>query len=29
VVRWSGGRNRLEFPIGKVLFEANGYLTDP
>jgi eukaryotic-like serine/threonine-protein kinase len=24
-----GGRDRLEFPIGKVLYEASGYLSDP
>ena len=23
------GRDRLEFPIGKVLYEASGYLSDP
>jgi eukaryotic-like serine/threonine-protein kinase len=29
VVHWTEGRNRLEYPIGKVLSEAKGYLTDP
>ncbi|MBI3473864.1 MAG: protein kinase, partial [Candidatus Solibacter usitatus] len=29
IVRDSGGRNRLEFPIGKVLYESPGYLTHP
>ncbi len=24
-----GGRDRLEFPIGKVLYESSGYLSDP
>ena len=24
-----GGRDRLEFPIGKVVYEASGYLSDP
>ena len=24
-----GGRDRLEFPVGKVLYEASGYLSDP
>jgi eukaryotic-like serine/threonine-protein kinase len=29
IVRWVNGRNRLEFPIGKVLYETNGYLSWP
>jgi eukaryotic-like serine/threonine-protein kinase len=28
VVRTAGGRDRLEFPIGKVLYEARGWLSD-
>ena len=28
VVRRSGGKQRLEFPIGKVLFETTGWITD-
>lgn len=29
IVRWVEGRNRLEYPIGKVLYETNGYLSHP
>jgi Tol biopolymer transport system component len=29
VVRDSGGRNRLEFPIGKVLYETVGWISHP
>jgi eukaryotic-like serine/threonine-protein kinase len=29
IVHDVGGRDRLEFPIGKVLYEASGYLSDP
>jgi eukaryotic-like serine/threonine-protein kinase len=29
VIRSVGGKDRLEFPIGKVLYEAAGYLSDP
>ena len=29
VVRWVNGRNRLEYPIGKVLYETNGYISWP
>jgi eukaryotic-like serine/threonine-protein kinase len=29
VIRDVGGRDRLEFPIGKVLYEASGYLSEP
>lgn len=29
VVRWVDGRNRLEYPIGKVLFETTGYINCP
>jgi Tol biopolymer transport system component len=29
VVRVAGGRNRLEFPIGKVLFESGGWISHP
>ncbi len=29
VVRWVNGRNRLEYPIGKVLYETVGYLSHP
>ncbi len=28
IIRSVGGRDRLEFPIGKVLYEAPGYLSD-
>ncbi|HEX8162348.1 MAG TPA: protein kinase [Pyrinomonadaceae bacterium] len=28
VVRWHEGGNRLEYPIGKVLYETSGYLSD-
>ena len=28
VVRQQGGKQRLEFPIGKVLFETSGWITD-
>jgi serine/threonine protein kinase len=29
VVRYVGGRNRLEYPIGKVLYETAGYISHP
>jgi serine/threonine protein kinase len=29
VVRWVNGRNRLEYPIGKVLYETAGYISHP
>jgi eukaryotic-like serine/threonine-protein kinase len=29
VVRWVKGRNRLEYPVGKVLYEAAGYISHP
>jgi DNA-binding SARP family transcriptional activator/Tol biopolymer transport system component len=29
VVRDAGGRNRLEFPIGKTLYETNGWISHP
>lgn len=29
VVRWVAGKNRLEYPIGKVLYETSGYLSHP
>jgi len=29
IIRESGGRDRLEYPIGKVLYESAGYLSDP
>jgi len=29
VVRDVGGRNRLEFPVGKVLYETSGWIADP
>jgi serine/threonine protein kinase len=29
IVRWVDGRNRLEYPIGKVLFETTGYINCP
>jgi len=29
VVRWVQGRNRLEYPIGTVLYETAGYLSHP
>ncbi len=29
VIRELNGRDRLEFPVGKVLYEAGGYLSDP
>ncbi len=29
VVREVGGRSRLEFPIGKILYETTGWLSDP
>ena len=29
IVRWVNGRNRLEYPMGKVLYETNGYLSWP
>ena len=28
IVRTSGGRYRIEFPIGKVLYETNGWISD-
>ena len=29
VVRWVNGRSRLEYPIGKVLYETAGYISHP
>jgi len=29
VVREVGGRNRIEYPIGKVLYETGGWISDP
>ena len=29
VVRWVNGRNRLEYPVGTVLYETVGYLSHP
>ena len=29
VVRDVGGRNRLEYPIGKVLYETGGWISHP
>ena len=29
VVRWAEGRNRLEYPIGRVLYETSGYISHP
>jgi serine/threonine protein kinase len=29
VVRYVGGRNRLEYPIGKVIYETSGYISYP
>ena len=29
VVRWVNGRNRLEYPVGKVLSETAGYISHP
>ncbi len=29
VVRDVGGRDRLEYPVGKVLYESSGYVSDP
>ncbi len=29
VVRWVEGKNRLEYPIGRVLYETSGYLSHP
>jgi serine/threonine protein kinase/Tol biopolymer transport system component len=29
VVRWVNGRNQLEYPIGKVLYETAGYISHP
>jgi serine/threonine protein kinase len=29
VVHWVNGRNRLEYPIGKVLYETEGYISHP
>src|SRR5438874_148339 len=28
-VRWVNGRNQLEYPIGKVLYETAGYISHP
>ena len=28
IIREAGGKDRLEYPIGKVLYEASGYLSD-
>jgi Serine/threonine protein kinase len=29
VVHWVNGRNRLEYPVGKVLYEAAGFISHP
>ena len=29
LVRWVNGRNQLEYPIGKVLYETAGYISHP
>ena len=29
VARWVNGRNRLEYPIGRVLYETSGYISHP
>src|SRR6185295_14768309 len=29
LIRESGGKDRLEYPAGTVLYEVNGYLSDP
>jgi dipeptidyl aminopeptidase/acylaminoacyl peptidase len=29
VVREAGGRDRLEYPVGKLLYESSGYVSDP
>ena len=29
IIREQGGKDRLEYPIGTVLFESDGYLSDP
>src|SRR5205823_9078693 len=29
VVRWVNGRNRLEYPVGTVLYETAGYISHP
>jgi Tol biopolymer transport system component len=29
VVRWAGSRQRLEFPVGKVLYETSGWISHP
>ena len=29
VVRWVGSRQRLEFPVGKVLYETSGWISHP
>ncbi len=29
VVRWAGGRKRLEYPVGKVLYETAGWISHP
>ncbi len=29
VVRWGGGRKRLEYPAGKVLYETGGWISHP
>ena len=28
VVRWAGGGNRVEYPVGKTLYETRGYVSD-
>jgi eukaryotic-like serine/threonine-protein kinase len=29
IVRWANGKNRLEYPIGRVLYETAGYISSP
>jgi Tol biopolymer transport system component len=29
VVRWAGSRQRLEFPVGKILYETSGWISHP
>jgi Tol biopolymer transport system component len=29
IVRDAGGRDRLEYPVGKLLYESSGYISDP
>jgi Tol biopolymer transport system component len=29
IVRWAGTRQRLEFPVGKVLYETSGWISHP